>query len=73
MKGYQLAGVVLMVFGVLALAYGGFTYTKETHEASLGSLSLSVADKERFNIPVWAGVGGVLIGGVMFFLGRPSH
>lgn len=56
MKGYQLAGVVLMVLGVLALAYGGFTYTKETHEASLGSLSLSVADKERFNTPVWAGV-----------------
>mgnify|MGYP003700540561 CR=1 FL=1 len=70
MKTYQLAAVVLIVLGVLALAYGGFTYTQDTHETRLGPLSLSVDDRERVNIPVWAGVGAVVIGGLLFFFGR---
>lgn len=73
MKSYQLAAAVLIVLGVLVLAYGGFTYTRDTHEASVGSLSLSVADKERVNIPVWAGAGVIVIGGLMLFFGRSSR
>ncbi|WP_347330916.1 hypothetical protein [Marinimicrobium locisalis] len=70
MKPFQLAAVVLVLLGVLALAYGGFTYTKDTHETSLGPLNLSVQDNERVNIPAWAGVGGIVIGGLIFFFGR---
>lgn len=73
MKAIQIVAVILIVLGALALAYGGFTYTRETHEANLGSLSLSVDDKEWVNIPVWAGVGSILIGGIMFVFGRPSR
>lgn len=73
MKAIQIVAVVLIVLGTLALAYGGFTYTRETHEANLGSLNLSVDDKEWVNIPVWAGVGGILIGGIMFVFGRSSR
>lgn len=73
MKAIQLTAVVLIVLGALALAYGGFTYTRETHEANLGALSLSVEDKERVNIPVWAGVGGILIGGIMLVFSRPPR
>lgn len=70
MRSYQLTAVILIMLGVLALVYGGFTYTSETHEASLGSLSLSVAEKGRVNVPVWAGAGGILVGGLMLFFGR---
>lgn len=59
MKG---AAIVLLVAGVLALAYGGFSYTKDSHEAHIGSLELSVKDHERVNIPVWAGVAAIVIG-----------
>jgi hypothetical protein len=55
----------LIVGGVLALAYGGFTYTKETHEADLGPIELKVTDKEHVNIPVWAGVAAVGAGALM--------
>lgn len=65
----RLAALVLIVIGVLGLAYGGFSYTKETHEANLGSLHMSVDEKERVNIPVWAGVGAILIGGLLFVTG----
>ena len=54
--------IVLIAAGVLALAYGGFSYTKETHEGHIGSLELSVKDKEHVNVPVWAGVAAIVIG-----------
>ena len=70
MKSYQLTAAALIVFSVLALTYGGFAYTKELHQASFASFSLSVDNNERGNIPVWAGISGILLGGLMFFFGR---
>lgn len=70
MNSIQITAVVLLVLGVLALAYGGFTYTKETHSTDIGPISLSVDDRERVNVPVWAGVGAVVAGGLLFFFGR---
>jgi uncharacterized membrane protein len=61
-KLLKLVGVVLVVLGVLALVYKGFTYTQETHEARLGPLELSVRDRERVEIPTWAGVVAVAVG-----------
>lgn len=69
MNAMRIVGIVLIVGGILGLAYGGFTYTKETHEAKIGSLTLSVTDKETVNIPIWAGVGAIVIGGLLVFAG----
>lgn len=62
--------IVLIVLGVLGLVYGGFSYTKETHEGNLGPIEFSVKDKERVNIPVWAGIGAIVIGGVLLLGGK---
>jgi hypothetical protein len=64
----KMAALVLIVAGILGLAYGGFSYTKETHEAKVGPIELTVKDKETVNIPVWAGVGAIAIGGVLLLL-----
>jgi hypothetical protein len=56
MKPLQILGLVLLIAGLLALFYGGFTYTKDTHDAKLGPLELHVNEKEHVNVPVWAGV-----------------
>ena len=69
MNAVKIAGIVLIVAGVLGLAYGSFSYTKETHEAKLGPIELSVKDKETVNVPVWAGVGAIVIGGVLLLFG----
>ena len=61
----KLLAIVLIVAGALALAYGGFTYTKETHEAKIGPIELSVKDKETVNIPLWAGIGVLAVGVVL--------
>ena len=67
----RIFGIVLLAAGILALAYGGFSYTKETHEANLGPLQLEVKEKERIDVPLWAGVAlAVAGGGLLFFGGR---
>jgi hypothetical protein len=65
MNAMKLVGIVLLVGGILGLMYGGFTYTKETHEAKIGPFVLSVKDKETVNVPVWAGVGAIAAGVVL--------
>ena len=72
MNAIKVAAIALILAGVLGLAYGGFTYTKATHESSFGPLSLSVKDRETVNIPVWAGIGAVVIGGVLLVVGSRS-
>ena len=65
----KVLGIVLLAAGILALVYGGFSYTKETHEANVGPLSLEVKEKERVNVPLWAGVGLAVVGGGLLLLG----
>jgi LPXTG-motif cell wall-anchored protein len=50
--------------------YGSFSYTKETHSTKMGPFEMSFKDKERVNIPVWAGVGAIALGGVLLFVRR---
>ena len=65
----RIVGIVLVVAGVLALLYGGFSYTKETHQAKLGPIELSMKEKQDVNIPEWAGVAAIVVGGVLVAMG----
>lgn len=69
MSGIKLFGIILIVLGILGLVYGGFSYTKEEHEARLGPLEFSVEEKERVNVPVWAGVGAIVVGAGLLLVG----
>jgi len=69
MNAAKIAAIVLILVGVLGLAYGSFSYTKETHETKIGPLELSVKDKQTVNIPVWAGVGAIVAGGALLVFG----
>lgn len=73
MSAVKMMGIVLIIAGLLGLVYGQFSYTKETQEAKLGPLELSVKDTETVNIPVWAGVGAIVAGsGLLLFASRKS-
>ena len=65
MKGTKLLGVILLVLGILAMAYGGFSYTKETADAKIGPVQIQVTEKERVNIPLWAGAAVAIVGGIL--------
>ncbi len=66
----QIIAIVLIAAGVLGLVYGSFSFTKETHEAKVGPIQLSVKEKETVNVPVWAGVGAIALGVVLLVVGR---
>ena len=69
MSTVKIFGIALIIAGILGLAYGSFSYTKETHDIKLGSLEMSIKDKETVNIPVWAGVGAIVAGGLLLVFG----
>jgi multidrug transporter EmrE-like cation transporter len=62
MAPVKIIGIVLIVLGVAGLAMGSFSYTKETHEAKIGPLQLSVQEKDSVNIPQWLGIAAIVAG-----------
>lgn len=69
MNALKIPGIVLIVAGVLGLAYGSFSYTKQTHDVNIGPIEMSVQHKQTVNVPVWAGVGAIAFGGALLLLG----
>ena len=65
----KLLGIVLIAAGLLGLLYGGFSYTKDTHELKFGPIELSVKEKQSVNVPVWAGVGAIVVGAAILAFG----
>ena len=65
MNTIKILAVALIAAGTLGLVYGNFSYTKETHGTTIGPLELSIKDKETVNVPAWAGVGSILVGGLL--------
>ncbi|MGH7767637.1 MAG: hypothetical protein ACREQP_09300 [Candidatus Binatia bacterium] len=68
MNPIRILAIILIVAGVLGLAYGSFSYTKETHQAKLGPLELQVKEKETVNVPQWAGVGAIAVGVILLVI-----
>lgn len=69
MNAIRMAAIGLIVAGALALLYGGFSYTKDTTAVKIGPLEFSVKEKETVNIPIWAGAGAIVLGGLLLVLG----
>lgn len=69
MNTAKLVGIILIAAGVIGLVYGSFSYTKDTSAVKLGPLELTVKEKETVNVPVWAGVGAIIVGGLLLVMG----
>lgn len=69
MNAVKMLGIVLVVAGVLGLAYGGFSYTKNTTAVKLGPIELTVNEKQTINVPLWAGIASIAIGGALLLMG----
>ena len=66
----RMIAIVILAAGILALVYGGFSYTKQTHEATLGPLEFSLSENRRVNVPIWAGVALAIVGGGLLLVGK---
>jgi TRAP-type C4-dicarboxylate transport system permease small subunit len=69
MNALKIVALALISAGILGLIYGGFTYTKNTHEAKIGPIEMTVNQKETVNVPVWAGVGAIVVGAALLLMG----
>ncbi len=58
----KLAGIVLIAAGCLGLAYGGFSYTKQSTGVQLGPIALKVEEKQSVNVPLIVSAGAIVIG-----------
>lgn len=64
MTPVKIVAILLIALGVCGLVYGGFSYTSETHSATIAGMELSLDETKRVNIPLWAGIGAI-VGGVL--------
>ena len=69
MNAIKIVAAALIVAGVLGLMYGGFSYTKNTTAVKLGPIELAVKEKETINVPMWAGIGAIVAGGLLLVMG----
>ena len=71
MNPVKVIAIVLIVGGILGLAYGGFSYTKNTTVVKLGPLEVTAKERQTVNVPLWAGVGAIVVGGLLLvFAGK---
>lgn len=73
MKPAGIVGIVLIVIGIISLAYGGFTYTKREKVIDLGPIQATAEREHKIPFPPIAG-GICLVGGILLVLagGRKS-
>lgn len=69
MNAIKLVAIALIIAGVLGLAYGSFSYTRDRTAVDLGSIELSVKEKKTVNVPVWVGIGAIVAGGLLLVFG----
>ena len=69
MNPLKVIAIALIVAGVLGLVYGGFSYTQNTTAVKLGPIELAVKEKETVNVPMWAGIGAIVAGGLLLVFG----
>jgi drug/metabolite transporter (DMT)-like permease len=68
----QIIGALLIAAGAAGLAYGSFSYTKDTHQAKLGPIELSVKERETVSVPTWAGGLAIVVGIALVLVGRKN-
>jgi hypothetical protein len=66
----RMIGIVVLAAGILALVYGGFSYTRQTHDVKLGPVEIAVSEKQQVNVPLWAGVALAVVGGGLLVSGK---
>ena len=67
MKAATIVGIVLVILGVVALIYGGISYTKEETVLDIGPLEARARTRETIPLPPLLG-GLALTGGIVLLV-----
>jgi len=67
MPDMKIAAIILIVAGVLGLAYGGFSYTREKKVIDLGPIEATAKTRETVPVPPLLG-GAAIVGGIVMLV-----
>jgi len=70
MNAIKIIAIALIIAGGLGLAYGGFSYTRESQQAKVGPIELTVNDRQWVSVPVWAGMAAIAVGALLLAVPR---
>ena len=65
----EVLGILLLLGGIAALAYGGFSYTTHKKAIDMGPVQIDRTRQHNVPLPPILGIGGILVGGVLLFAG----
>ncbi len=69
MKPVMWVGVVLIVLGAVALGYRTFSYSAQETVLQVGPIEATVEKQEQVTVPLWAGIGLIVVGGLVLLVG----
>jgi drug/metabolite transporter (DMT)-like permease len=70
----KIAGIVLIIFGVAALIYGGFTYSSQKDVVNFGGMQISTTENHTIPISPILGVVAIAGGaGLLYFKVRKGY
>lgn len=58
----RIAGIILIILGIIGLVYGGITYTRRRDTVSIGPITATVNQRETVPIPPVAGAIALVVG-----------
>ena len=61
----KLLAIVLIAAGALGIAYGQFSYVKESHDVKLGPIEITANENETVRVPLWAGISSIVAGSLL--------
>jgi uncharacterized membrane protein YidH (DUF202 family) len=68
----KVLGILLLLGGIVALAYGGFSYTTHKKAVDMGPIQIDHTKHHTVPLPPILGIGGILVGGALLFAGSRS-
>ena len=65
----RIVAILLIAAGILALVYGKFNYTEDKTAVKLGPIEVHTKETRTVDLPMWSGIGAIVIGGLLLVLG----
>jgi len=70
MKTYTLTGIILIVIGIVALAYQGITYTTREKVVDIGPIQMTAEKTKTLSLPPFVGAVALVGGIVLLVMGN---
>lgn len=72
LNAFRIVAIVLIAAGALGLAYGQFSYVKDSHDVKLGPIEITANEKETVRVPLWASIASIAAGTLLLLKRQAS-